>query len=263
MRIWFCLAVVSCLTLPLITQQSSASGRPEPVRVLTLHGEPSWEYRYLQEALVRRAGFSALCVTFAGLQGQQTPGHTPNLFGNFDGYDVVVVDKLALKQYEMVVPSLQRFVKEQGGSVIITPPADPAASRLLGDLLPTATESLSTEVRTEAPLQLATLKLTTLKLTTQGRQSPGLVSVWGSQAELREGPQVRPVSNDASNSVTLVTTADEASGAVVVERTLGKGRSLYLGLEDVWRWRQGNRESGDGPTLAANFWCELIRHMAR
>ena len=205
--------------------------RRAPLRVEFYDPRPSWATTFVRRALEADARFqvATLAFTSRGISSQ-SGGAVPLDDPRLDGFDVIVVgglDRLSAAD----VRSLDRYLRERGGAVVILPDqridAGPARDLVDGQEL--------TERLLEQPAMLAV--------------TPPVASLRAS--ELLVFRSLMPV-NDV---IARVPAADASAGPgapAIVSMPRGDGRLLLSGAMDAWRYRASDNGAFD------RFWQSTI-----
>ena len=261
-----------------------------PLRVLYLDGYPRWEYRYLQAILTREKSVASTATLLSPGRRYLQEGNTPmdalpNSPPEWDSFDVIVLGDV---QPEVFSPDQLRQIRARvasGGAGLLWIGGDSATpgawrSTPLADLLPMAVTPSDTGgpagsisswdrdvVMRPTPLadRLGVLRL--LRTPVDGSWWPGPVandlSGWsrlrGAQridpTLLKPAAEILATAHPARTSPDANTTPDSA---LVLTMRYGAGRVVYVGTDEIWRWRYGRGE--DWPE---RFWLQIIRLLGR
>ncbi len=256
-------------------------------RVLVLEGTAGWEFRFLDNALLRDEHVQVNKVVFE----QPYLGVLPETFfprtlvlpdpaeeqreSPFAGFDVVIVRDVAPQD----LPSrtwdwLERFVREEGGTIVLTAGRNhfplqydsPVVNELLPvtDLRPVF---VSPAQEIGAPLQRGIR----LWLTPDGERQEMLQfdtdpaenrRIWDTlpgqtfviRGTARPGATVFAALPDAQQGRGL---EQERENAVIVHQYLGAGQVLWIGCDSTWRWRYRV-----GDEYHHRFWGQIVRWSA-
>ena len=255
----------------------------DPIRVLYLDGAPRWEQRYLKSLLLREDSIASTSLILAPSRRYQQEGNirinalpvSPEEWAEFD---VVIVGDMrgglfGTEQLE----ALKRHVADRGAGLLWLggPTATPGGWRdtPLADLLPMrlppssgagGLELIPSEVtlaRTEAAERLGLLELGEAGRASSGEIWAGRVSNpatgW---SRLRWAQRIDPSTlKPATQVFARAVPVDSAEPTpLLLSMRFGAGRAMYLGTDEIWRWRYGRGES-----LNERFWLPLIRLLAR
>jgi len=204
--------------------------KADAIRVLYAEHAPRWEFRYLRNML-ERAPEVKLDIHLATADAD-FPGVLRAVPADFSAYDVVVVGGITELDADRR-KALAAFV-EKGGAVVWMAPED---TWLGGDLASICPVTLTRE--SDATLAL------------EAKDGAPAIKWADVTGKAHSGWSATP---DADARV-LVTSN---RGAFLAVQPVGKGRAMYVGATDTWRWREG---TGDKPHFAA-FWLATLKAAA-
>ena len=245
--------------------------RQEKLKVLVVDSLPRWEYRYLRNALARDPGVDMHCLLFHPEIG---PGDGPNYLPAFPGtkealapYDVIFLGDVGIGQNELTendAQLLKGLVEQQASGLVFVPgrrgreatfPNSP-----LRDLFPVVLDDARAQgvgLQNEAQLVLTTAGkrhwLTRFDSDQERndelwKQLPGFF--WSAAVEKsRPGSEVLAVHSSLRN--------DWGRMPLLVTRSAGAGKVLFLGTDSAWRWRRGVEDK-----FHYRFWGQVVRWMA-
>jgi hypothetical protein len=257
-----------------------------PLRVLYLDGYPRWEQRYVETLLLREKSIESASMMVASnrrytQEGDRLLDAVPRSPEEWADFDVVVVgdvrsDLFSAEQLEQ----LREHVAVRGAGLlwIAGPGATPSSWRgtALADLIPfrmgegrgqavNAYAEPVTLIRTEASERLGLLDMSDddeggwPELLSDPRT--GWSRLW--YAQRIEDAALKPAAEVLARAVpgsawrrSLI--EEPASTPLVVSMRYGAGRVIYVGTDEIWRWRFGR-----GETLPERFWLPLIRLQGR
>ena len=245
----------------------------EKLRVLYVEGPPRYEYRYLKNTLRREPGIVSSCLLLDATEsfvqeGSEPVRAFPATAAELNRYDVVLLgdvdpreDWLSPAQAAMLVD----FVGTRGGGVgfIAGERAMPqrVATTALDRLLPVRCRP-DGAARTEDLVEAAPPQPTA-----EGRRHPILrleVDRAANEAVLAALPGWywhADVAGLKPGAVALAAADGRAYGGgptpLIVCGRYGPGRTLFVGSDDVWRWRRG-----EGEAYYDAFWLNAIRWLA-
>jgi hypothetical protein len=247
------------------------AGRPEQIRVLVIETLPRWEYRFLRNALSRDPGVELSCLL---LRPELGPGDGadyiekfPETLEELSKFDVVFLgdvgigpDQLTEEQAEQI----RGLVENQASGVIFMPGSQGNQLSLLdsalSDLMPVILDE-------ENPEGFSENLATPLNLTTEGRAS--LLTMLGDSEE--ENPEIwrrlpgffwhAPVVRAKGGTEVLAVHANRRgpNGPIplLVTKTAGSGKVLFMGIDSAWRWRRGVED-----LYHYRFWGQVARWMS-
>ena len=247
--------------------------REEKLRVLVVESYPRWEYRYLRNALSRDPGIELACLLFH-------PGLTKVGGGNKDyikqfpagldelsKFDVVFLGDVGLEENQLTVEQcrlLKGLVEHQASGLVFLPGMHGKQFSLLdtelGDLCPVVLDAAQPGgwgSRTPSHFELTELGRRSL-LTKLADTQDDNIEVWeglpGFQwhapvQRAKAGSDVLCVHKDATN--------ENGRLPLLVTRTFGAGKVLFMGTDGAWRWRKGVEDK-----YHYRFWGQVVRWMA-
>jgi len=245
--------------------------RQEKLKVLVVDSLPRWEYRYLRNALARDPGVDMQCLLYHPDIG---PGDGPHYIPAFPAtkealapYDVIFLGDVGIGQNELTdtnAAMIRGLVEQQASGLVFVPgQRGRQASFLnspLADLYPVILDS-------SKPQGLGLQNEVQLVLTSAGKrhwltrfdsdedrndelwkQLPGFF--WSAAVEKsRPGSEVLAVHSSIRN--------DFGRMPLLVTRSAGAGKVLFLGTDSAWRWRRGVEDK-----FHYRFWGQVVRWMA-
>ena len=239
--------------------------------MLVVETLPRWEYRFLRNALSRDPGVELSCLL---LRPELGPGagedyieDFPETLEELSKFDVVFLGDIGIGPDELTeeqAGQIRGLVENQASGVVFLP--GPQGNQLslrdsaLSDLLPVTLDEETAEGFSE---QLAT----PLNLTTEGRAS--LLTMLGDSEE--ENPEIwrrlpgfywhAPVIRAKGGTEVLAVHANRrgsfGSVPLIVTKTAGSGKVLFMGIDSAWRWRRGVED-----LYHYRFWGQVARWMS-
>lgn len=248
---------------------------PRPLQVLVVEDAPRWEYRY-QRMLLERAD-TGKARQFAPrvmlLGADPLVAHQDRLAtealpvrGELDHFDLVIlgdVDPADQRLGKDHLQNLARFVKDGGGLLVVAGPrhtphalkGTPLEAVLpieLGDQ-PMPKEDRKNGYR--PVLTEAARKHPAWQFNSDPKASE---RVWNGLAEMywfAEGYRAKP---GAETLATHPTAGDKGRPhPLIVQEQVGKGKALFIGFDETWRWRRN-----EGVTHHRTFWAGVWRSLA-
>ena len=247
--------------------------REEQLKVLVVESYPRWEYRYLRNALSRDPGVEVSCLLFhPGLEkvgggSQDYIQLFPEAIEDLATYDVVFLGDVGLDDGQLTEEQcelLKGLIEQQASGLVFMPGLQGRQFSLKG----TALEELNPVVMDESqPGGWGSRTAGHFELTERGRSSlltkladsgDENVQVWedlpGFQwyapvVRAKAGSEVLAVHNDMSNQYGRL--------PLLVTRTFGEGKVLFMGTDGAWRWRKGVEDK-----YHYRFWGQVVRWMA-
>lgn len=254
----------NALTIPI-------SIRSETLKVLLVESYPRWEYRYLRNALERDPGVEVHCLLFhpdlndvGGGRGylESFPSEA-DLFQ----YDVVFLGDVGVEPGQLNldnVEHLRQLVRSHAGGLVFLPGFRGKQATLLttplDDLYPVMMDpAVPRGFGNPAPARFSLTEagrrslLTRLEMDERVNERvwstlPGFQ--WYAAAQRAKiGSQVLAVHETQSSRHGRV--------PLIVTRTAGTGKVLFMGTDGAWRWRKGVED-----LYHYRFWGQVVRWMA-
>ena len=253
------------------TRKFSIAGRPEKIRVLVVESLPRWEYRFLRNALSRDPGVEFSCLLFHPTLG---PGGGPHYISSFPSnpedlapYDVIFLGDVGIGNNQLTKEQctlIRGLVENQASGVVFLPGSKGNQFSLLdtdlADLMPVVLDDTQRNGIRD-PLAAP------LTLTSEGRSS--LLTLLGENEE--ENPEIwrqlpgfhwhAPVIKAKAGAEVLAVHGNRRSkfGAapLLVTKSAGNGKVLFMGIDSAWRWRRGVED-----LYHYRFWGQVARWMS-
>ncbi|MCA9052501.1 MAG: hypothetical protein KDA75_01630 [Planctomycetaceae bacterium] len=247
--------------------------RQEKLQVLVVESYPRWEYRYLRNALSRDPGVEVSCLLFH--PGLSKPGggskdyikQFPTAIEDLAKFDVVFLGDVGLDDGQLTEEQcelLKGLVEHQASGLVFMPGLQGRQFSLLdtplGDLCPVLLDSAQPGgwgSRTPGRFELTESGRRSL-LTKLADTQDENVQVW---EDLPGFQWYAPVLKAKAGSETLAVHGDVANEygrlPLLVTRTFGAGKVLFMGTDGAWRWRKGVED-----LYHYRFWGQVVRWMA-
>ena len=247
------------------------SVRKEQLKVLVVESYPRWEYRYLRNALERDPGVELTCLLFhpelPKVGGGRSYIKSFPTTNELSRYDVVFLGDVGIGQKQLTLAQaqdLRQLVSAQAAGLVFIPGRtgmqDSLMSSPLADLYPVALDAAtpygvgSSAQGYFALTQLGQRSLLTRLAETEEsnrhvwRTLPGFYWYAGVK-RAKVGTETLAVHDEAATT----------SGRVplIVTKTYGAGKVLFMGTDSAWRWRQGVEDK-----YHYRFWSQVARWMA-
>ena len=245
--------------------------REEQLRVLVIESYPRWEYRYLRNALERDQGVEVTCLLFHPELPKVGGGrtyikHFPDA-RELSRYDVVFLGDVGVKEDQLTVEQareLRKLVSAQASGIVFMPGRSGSHDSLvpgpLADLYPVILDpaipqGVGSNIQGYFALTASGQRslLTRLGDTDQDngevwRKLPGFFWYTGVK-RAKAGTETLAVHDQVAT----------ASGRVplIVTKTYGTGKVLFMGTDSAWRWRHGVEDR-----YHYRFWSQVARWMA-
>ncbi len=266
------------------TRQVRITLADSPIRVAYFDGYPRWEWRYFKNLLLRESSIRSVSLLLSAerryiQEGEITLDVLPRTAAAWAEFDVIVMGDLRPSMFsEEQLRQIRDHVAQRGGGLLWLggPASTPGAWRgtPLADLIPFrmgpdggSTDRgggpsawLSPVVMERAP---AAERYGVLQLSdTPGEPWPSeLTDANLGWSALRWAQQLlpsamKPTAEVLATAVPVGTTQNPAP--LVATMRYGAGRIVYVGTDEIWRYRYGR-----GETLPERFWIPLVRLLAR
>ena len=259
-------------SLPENNEQDFRVGvRLETLKVLVVDSFPRWEYRYLRNALERDPGVEMNAVLFhPGIAVGGGRSYLPSFPGSkeeLSRYDVVFLGDVGIGDRELTEKDtelLKGLVEQQSSGLVFLPGRRGRQLTFqkspLEELLPVvldANKPTGVGLQNESTLLLSTTGKTHLltRFETDADRNdeiwkylPGFY--WSTAVEKsRPGSEVLAVHSSLRNSWGRI--------PLLVTRSYGNGKVLFMGTDSAWRWRRGVEDK-----YHYRFWSQVVRWMA-
>lgn len=251
--------------------------RDETIKALLVQGYPNFQFRFLKTLLQRQLkrqsasgeperAFELTTVLQEADQAYIDQDETavagfPASRDELFQYDVVILgDSNPSFLNRNQLENLAAYVQEKGGGLVMVagPRYLPTSYRgtPIEDLFPFRLE----DVRAPSEDEVLGLPLAT-GLTELGTKSPPLalrdspadnIVTWHTIPHVYWRLEVREPKSAAQTLVEVPSDAGTRSGPLLTQQFIGRGKVLFLGTDDLWRWEYHD-----------DFWMQIIRYLAR
>ncbi|MCI0332200.1 MAG: hypothetical protein L0228_03115 [Planctomycetes bacterium] len=247
--------------------------REEKLRVLLVESYPRWEYRYLRNALSRDAGVELSCLLFhPGLEkvGSGNKDYIkafPTNLEELAPFDVVFLGDVGVEDGQLTEEQcrlLRGLVEFQASGLVFMP----GWQGRQFSLLETPLEDVYPVVLDEGqPGGWGSRTPCRFELTASGERSllTKLADAQESNAEVWDSlpgfQWYAPVTRAKAGTEVLCVHGDAVGDygrlPLIVTRTYGAGKVLFMGTDGAWRWRKGVEDK-----YHYRFWGQVVRWMA-
>lgn len=253
------------------TQEATLAVRKEQLRVLVIESYPRWEYRYLRNALERDPGVEVSCLLLH--PGLGKPGAGRGYLSAFPKdeeltkYDVVFLGDVGVATGQLKAEhcvSLQKLVRDQAGGLVFMPGFHGFQATLqatpLEELQPVLWDAAQSRGwGSSAPGKFALTEAGTHSLLTKLEDGDeASARVWSTLPGFQ---WYAPALRAKAGTEILATHGTESNqyGRVplIVTKTYGAGKILFMGTDGAWRWRKGVEDK-----YHYRFWGQVVRWMA-
>ncbi|MFO0917226.1 MAG: hypothetical protein U0872_02805 [Planctomycetaceae bacterium] len=247
--------------------------REEKLQVLVVESYPRWEYRYLRNALSRDPGVDVSCLLFhpgldkVGGGNQDYLKRFPDGLDELSKYDVVFLGDVGMEDGQLSAEQcrlLKGLVEHQASGLVFMPGMYGRQQSLrdtpLDELLPVVLDDAQPDgwgARTPGHVELTEAGRRSL-LTKLADTEHENLDVWESLpgfqwyagvTRAKAGTEILAVHKDMVNV--------HGRLPLLVTRTFGAGKVLFMGTDGAWRWRKGVEDK-----YHYRFWGQVVRWMA-
>jgi len=253
------------------TLTAPISIRKEELKILVIDSFPRWEYRYLRNALERDPGVEVSCLLFH--PDIEALGGGPGYLDTFPGtdllstFDVIILGDVGLKPGQLdeaQVLALKNQVATQAAGLVLLPGfrgnQSTLAATALDDLFPVILDPAQPRgwgSPTPGQFELTELGARSLLTRLEDTENEN-AEVWSSLPGFQ---WYAGVMRARAGSEVLATHSSETNQhgriPLIVTRTFGTGKILFMGTDGAWRWRKGVEDK-----YHYRFWGQVARWMA-
>ncbi len=253
--------------------QAPVSIRKEELHVLIVESTPRWEYRYMRNAMERDPGVDVKTLMFhPGLnrmgQGKDYLDAFPKT-EDLSKFDVIFLGDVAIGPGMLTTEQaeqIKRLVRDQASGLVFLPGFQGHQSTLaaegspLADLYPVVLDAAQPKGwGSAAPGRFALTESGQRSLLTKLEDTDeGSAKVWSTLPGFQ---WYAPALRAKAGSEILATHSSESGkfGRVplLVSKTFGAGKILFMGSDGAWRWRRGVEDK-----YHYRFWGQVVRWMA-
>ena len=253
--------------------QAPIAIREEKLKVLVVESAPRWEYRYLRNALSRDPGVEVSCLLFhpglskvGGGNRDYIPAF-PDALDELSQYDVVFLGDVGLDDKQLSEEQcrlLKGLVEQQASGLVFMPGFRGHMLSLMDSplepLLPVTFDTSQPNgwgSRTPSHFALTEVGRRSLLTKLADTQDENM-QVWenlpGFQwhapvTRAKAGTEILAVHQESSNEFGRI--------PLLVTRTFGAGKILFMGTDGAWRWRRGVEDR-----YHYRFWGQVVRWMS-
>ena len=254
-------------------QSAPIAVREEKLEVLVVESSPRWEYRYLRNALSRDPGVNVSCLLYH--PGLSKPGggskdyikEFPGGLDELSKFDVVILGDVGVEDGQLTEEHcrlLKGLVEHQASGLVFMPGFQGRQFSLIGteleDLYPVHLDDAQPGgwgSRTAGRFELTERGQRSL-LTKLADTSEENVQVWDDLPGFYwHAPVVRAKAGTEVLAVHGEMVNEHGRMPLLVTRTFGAGKVLFMGTDGAWRWRKGVEDK-----YHYRFWGQVVRWMA-
>ncbi|MEO1618368.1 MAG: hypothetical protein AAFV88_21125 [Planctomycetota bacterium] len=255
------------------SQEAPIAIREEKLRVLVIESYPRWEYRYLRNALSRDPGVEVSCLMFHPTLDKRGGGNAdyiqtfPVTKEELARYDVVFLGDVGLDDDQLTEEQcdwLRGLVEQQASGLVFLPGMQGRVFSLLetslSELMPVVLDEGQPKgwgSRTAQHFELSELGRRSL-LTKLADTEEENLEVWANLPGFQwHAPVIRSKPGSETLAVHQETSNRYGRLPLLVTRTFGAGKVLFMGTDGAWRWRKGVEDK-----YHYRFWSQVVRWMA-
>ena len=249
-----------------------------PMRVLYIDGYPRWEHRYLKNLLLRERSISSSSMLLATnrryvQEGDELIASLPTTLEEWEPFDVIILGDVRPQLFsDQQLETLVEHISDHGAGLlwIAGPSANPSSwlDTPLASLLPMRSDaggSQSTFQPWNAPVtmrstpeadRLGLLRLNDARTGWLDRISDPDTG-W-SQLQWALNLDESAFKPGVSILASARSTINNEQSPLITMMRFGSGRSIFMGTDEIWRWRYGR-----GEDLPERFYLPLIRSLGR
>lgn len=247
--------------------------REEQLKVLLVESYPRWEYRYLRNALSRDPGVEVSCLLFhpglskVGGGNKDYIKQFPSGLEELQKFDVVFLGDVGVEDGQLTEEQcrlLKGLVEHQASGLVFMPGMQGRQFSLLNteleELIPVVLDEGQPSgwgSRTPGQFELTELGRRSL-LTKLADTQDDNVEVWEDLPGFQwYAPVVRAKAGSEVLAVHKEVINEHGRLPLLVTRTFGAGKVLFMGTDGAWRWRKGVEDK-----YHYRFWGQVVRWMA-
>lgn len=254
------------------TWSAPISIRKESLKVLVVESFPRWEYRYLRNALSRDPGVDVSCLLFHPQLdkvggGKDYIDEFPSTLEELGKYDVIMLGDVGIGDGQLTLEDCERIkglVENTASGLIFMPGFRGRQFTLmetaLQDLYPVVLDDAQQRGwGSQIPSQFQLTEMGRESLLTKLADNPEAnASVWRSLAGFQwYAPVQRAKAGTQVLAVHATDSNDNGRIPLLVTKTYGAGKILFMGTDGAWRWREGVEDK-----YHYRFWGQVARWMA-
>jgi hypothetical protein len=249
-----------------------------PMRILYIDGYPRWEHRYLKNLLLRERSILSSSMLLASSrryvqEGDELISALPSTLEDWEPFDVVILGDVRPELFsDQQLESLLEHVTAHGAGVLwIAGPSSTPTSWLdspLAALLPMHSDAGGSQgiIRSwDSPVTMrSTPEAVRLGVLGLNDERTGWFDRLSDPAtgwsKLQWALNLDETSFKPGVSVLAMakSTIEAEESPIVTAMRYGAGRTVFVGTDEIWRWRYGR-----GEDLSERFWLPMIRSLGR
>lgn len=249
-----------------------------PLRVMYVDGYPRWEHRYLKFMLLREPSIVSSSMLLSATrryvqEGDELIARIPTTLEEWEPFDVIVLGDVRPELFSnQQLETLRDHILTRGAGLlwIAGPSSVPDAylSSPLSVLLPMrsdagGSQSVTTTWDSDVTMQATeeASRLGVLRLSDNGEgwleRLSDADTGWSKLrwAQALDETSFKP---GVSTLASAQSTDSPSTAPIITMMRYGAGMSVYVGTDEIWRWRYGR-----GEDLPERFWVPLVRALGR
>ncbi len=251
--------------------EAPVSIRKEELKVLIVESFPRWEYRYMRNAMERDPGVKVSTLLFhPGLDKMGEGRGYLDAFPKPDDltkYDVVFVGDVGMESGQLTqeqCEQIKHLVRDQAAGLVFLPGFRGSEASLvqspLADLYPVVLDEAQPKGwGSAAPGRFALTDAGQRSLLTKLEDTDeASARVWSTLPGFQ---WYAPALRAKAGTEVLATHSSESTSfgrvPLIVAKTYGSGKILFMGSDGAWRWRRGVEDK-----YHYRFWGQVVRWMA-
>jgi len=251
--------------------EAPVSIRKEELKVLIVESFPRWEYRYMRNAMERDPGMKVNTLLFhpgldkmGGGRGYLDAFPKPE---DLTKYDVVFIGDVGMENSQLTreqCEQIKHLVRDQAAGLVFLPGFRGNQATLiqspLADLYPVVLDDSQPKGwGSAAPGRFALTDAGQRSLLTKLEDTDeASARVWSTLPGFQ---WYAPALRAKAGSEVLATHSSETTAfgrvPLIVAKTYGSGKILFMGSDGAWRWRRGVEDK-----YHYRFWGQVVRWMA-
>ncbi len=253
------------------SMEAPVSIRKEELKVLIIESFPRWEYRYMRNAMERDPGVKLNTLLFhPGLEKMGAGRGYLDAFPKpeeLTKYDVVFIGDVGMQDGQLSedqCDQIKRLVRDQAAGLVFLPGFHGNEATLvqspLADLYPVVLDDTQPKGwGSAAPGRFALTDAGQRSLLTKLEDSDeASAHVWSTLPGFQ---WYAPALRAKAGTEVLATHSSETTAfgrvPMIVAKTFGSGKILFMGSDGAWRWRRGVEDK-----YHYRFWGQVVRWMA-
>ena len=238
------------------------------VKALMIESEPRWEYRFVRSVLERDPSITPVaCLLRPGVGPMRGPGYVaevPVSRKDLAEYDLIIIGDVARAQLpDAFLSETAELVRRRGAAVLVHAGRRghylELAGTPLAEILPVKLEGPQAAGTGQGEYRPELTPAGAGHLAMRLAADDGNAAAWSSLPRLRWSAGVSGVTRGAT---ALLAHPHRLAGAaklpLLCVQRVGRGKVMFCGLADTWRWRKTV-----GDKFHYRFWAQVVRWLTR